>query len=151
MKKIFNQPTDLAMLEKEVMKMLLHDENACLNILYQQYLVSQVTTHNLTKVGFFITFIVPYNIQRVNDTSFTFGDVVAEMDGLKHGAGFVLFVKHGAINMLEGYTYNESWPSEIVNLRLSYVKDKRDLSSLPTTPPEPLNKPLTTFHLGENG
>jgi hypothetical protein len=32
-----------------------------------------------------------------------FGDVLAEIEGLKPGAGFALFIDDGLITMLEGY------------------------------------------------
>ena len=132
MKKIIKQTTELIMLEKDVMEMLLQGENSVLAMLYQQYLISTVKKRELTGVGFFTTFVVPERISSVTNESFTLGDVVAEADGLKHGVGFVLFVTNGIIDMLEGYTYDEPWPDKIINLQLSYMKDKRDLSSLPT-------------------
>ena len=132
MKKIFKHQIELATLEKEVMGMLLQGENSVLAMLYQQYLVSTVKKRELTGVGFFTTFVAPKGISSVNNYSFTFGDVVAEMDGLKHGVGFVLFVTNGIIDILEGYTYDEPWPDKITNLQLSYMKDKRDLFSFPT-------------------
>ena len=132
MKKLLSQPTELIALEREVMVSLLQGKNPILNILYQQYLVSKVRDRNLTGVGFFTTFVVPENVRRVNNESFAFGDVIAEVSGLKHGIGFVLFVKSGIIDTLEGYTYDETWPSKITNLRVSYIKNKRELSSFPT-------------------
>jgi hypothetical protein len=46
------------------------------------------------------------------------GDVGAEFPALKHGAGFVLFVRGGVITMLEGYTYDEAWPERTDEFRL---------------------------------
>jgi len=37
------------------------------------------------------------------------GDVHAELAGLSHGAGFVLFIKDGRLDCLEGLTYDEAW------------------------------------------
>lgn len=128
MPKVFRQSIDLATLEAKVMKMLLNDNNPILKILYQQYLASSIQSRELTGVGFFTKFIITDNVQRIhNQPSFAFGDIIAQVDGLKHGASFVLFITKGAIDMLEGYTYNEPWPRVITNLHLSYIKDKRDL------------------------
>jgi|HubBroStandDraft_3_1064219.scaffolds.fasta_scaffold554387_1 hypothetical protein len=44
------------------------------------------------------------------EPSFTLGDVNGTAANLKHGLGFVLFVKAGILGMLEGYTYDEEWP-----------------------------------------
>jgi hypothetical protein len=37
------------------------------------------------------------------------------MDGVRDGVGLVLFVEDGRLDLLEGFTYNDPWPSEIVN------------------------------------
>ena len=36
-----------------------------------------------------------------------FGDVSAEIAGLKCGAGFLVYVDDGKIQMLKGYSYDE--------------------------------------------
>ena len=40
-------------------------------------------------------------------------DVTVEIEGLRHGAGFVLFLGDGLLDMLEGYSYGEPWPSRV--------------------------------------
>ena len=35
-----------------------------------------------------------------------------EMEGLEHGIGFVLFIEQGKLDMLELFTYEESWDGE---------------------------------------
>jgi hypothetical protein len=47
-------------------------------------------------------------------------DVAAEINDLERGAGFVLFIKKGRINMLEGYTYGEPWPQNVHSFHLYY-------------------------------
>jgi hypothetical protein len=37
------------------------------------------------------------------------GDVTATIEGLEHGAGFVLFVQDGVLDVLEGFSYDEPW------------------------------------------
>ncbi len=34
------------------------------------------------------------------------------MEGLEHGIGFVLFIEQGKLDMLELFTYEESWDGE---------------------------------------
>jgi len=34
----------------------------------------------------------------------------ATIDGLQHGAGFLLIVEDGMLDMVEGCTYVEPWP-----------------------------------------
>ena len=57
-------------------------------------------------------------------------DVQGTLSGPQHGAGFVLFINNGLIHMLEGYTYDESWPSDIKSFELRYIKLPRDQSML---------------------
>jgi len=60
-----------------------------------------------------------------------FGDVAAQVPGLKHDAGFLLFIKDGYIDFLEAYTYDEPWPTKIEKFDLSYLGgESRDLSPL---------------------
>jgi hypothetical protein len=56
-----------------------------------------------------------------NRKRITLGDVNAEVEGLKFGAGFVLFISDGKLEMLEGYSYDEQWPTEIKKFVLSYA------------------------------
>jgi hypothetical protein len=48
----------------------------------------------------------------------TLGDIGADIPGLAHGAGFVLFVRGGVISMLEGFSYDEKWPESISEFKL---------------------------------
>lgn len=59
------------------------------------------------------------------------GDVAASVKGLKHGAGFVVLVRGGYLDMLEGYSYDEPWPDDIEEFRIEYTTGRgRDLGSL---------------------
>jgi hypothetical protein len=49
------------------------------------------------------------------------------------GAGFLLTIADGYLDELEGYSYDEPWPGEIVSFTLSYTEEPRDLTAL--TPP----------------
>jgi hypothetical protein len=122
----------LEQLERRVMEMLLAGNDPILNILRDQYSVARVVKHELTGVGFFVTFAVPPEAARLDgEKSLHFGDVKAEIDGLQHGAGFVLHVRDGAIDYLEGYSYDEPWPASLEHFRLMYIEgDERDLTVL---------------------
>jgi hypothetical protein len=37
-------------------------------------------------------------------------DAYADIDGLEHGAGFVLWLEDGWLSCLEGFSYAEPWP-----------------------------------------
>lgn len=119
-------------LEREVMNMLLAGEDATLRILAEQFHLAKVSKREFTGAGFYTTFSVPPQGPRVeNNKSFRFGDVQAQIAGLQHGAGFVLFVTNGAIDCLEGYSYEEPWPPNTEEFHLSYIGGaQRDLSAL---------------------
>lgn len=120
-------------LERDVMKLLLQGEHLKLQILAQQFALATLENFELTGAGFFATYNVPPTAPRLDHGGHLhIGDVIAELEGLRHGAGFVLHVKNGTIDFLEGYSYEEPWPAEIKDFRLMYqTRDKkRDLSCL---------------------
>jgi hypothetical protein len=109
-------------LETNVMEMLLSGDDSTLEVLRQQYRAANVAKRELTGVGFFITFTIPSQIARIEgNPSFDFGDVAAQIVGLQRGSGFVLHVRDGALNFLEGYSYDEPWPNDVDHFQLSFV------------------------------
>jgi hypothetical protein len=59
-----------------------------------------------------------------------FGDVVAEVEGVENGAGFLLFIEDGRMTMLEGYMFGEPWPEHARVLGVKYSSEPRDSSKL---------------------
>jgi hypothetical protein len=101
----------LTPLEKAVIDLLLDKEGEPYDTIRQQLAYAQISNRELTGVGFFTEFILPSDAPVRRDLSdLTLGDVGAVFPGLKHGAGFLLFIRGGVAAMLEGYTYDESWP-----------------------------------------
>lgn len=122
---------DLTTLERKVMQALLDGEDDILSILREQLGATVVVKRKMTGVGFFTTFAVSDDVRRADDRSFKFDDVIASISGLAHGAGFLLYVEHGVLHMLEGYTYDEPWPQEISEFELIYrAGDQRDREAL---------------------
>jgi hypothetical protein len=109
---------------------LLNGEDEVLANLRKQLDVCQVPKREMTGVGFFTTFEVPAHVPRATQKSFHLGDVNGTVEGTKHGVGFVLFVKAGTLEMLEGYTYDEPWPDSTERFELSYNKGQHDLDAL---------------------
>jgi hypothetical protein len=122
-------------IESAVLGKLLEGDLPELERLRAQAARLHVTKRELTGVGFYTAFghpadVVPLKAPR----RMRFGDVLADIDGLAHGAGFVLFVDDGVMTMLEGYsTANEAWPDPIGSFSLRYWPPERDLS--PFQPP----------------
>lgn len=124
--------TALTNFERAVMEKLLEGEDEVLSILREQLEVIVVDKRELTGVGFYTTFSVPENARCLRARpSFKFGDVIAKIPELNHGAGFLLYVEGGALHMLEGYTYDEPWPQLVHSFGLSYVSGgQRDMKAL---------------------
>ena len=111
--------------ETDVMKLLLSGDDPEVNVLRDQFSQASLMKRELTGVGFFIYFDLPYGIKKLQSMkSFTIRDVQAQIEGLAHGAGFLLFIDNGVIHFLEGYCYDESWPKEIKKYYLKKEKIK---------------------------
>lgn len=125
--------SNFAEFERKVMEKLLDGEDNILETLRNQYWKSTIKNREFSGSGFFTTFNVPDDAIRLEvPKTFHFGDVLGQCDEVKDGFGFVLFVKNGAINCLEGYTYgDDTWPETLRNYRLLYSSGaKRDLDNL---------------------
>jgi hypothetical protein len=114
--------TDFTPIERRVLDLLLTGTHPVLRLLQTQYSVCTVADRKMTGFGFYTELSLPRDTQRIpNAPSFKLGDVVASMDGLRNGAGFLLYIEHGAITLLEGYSYDEPWPDVIHGFTCSYV------------------------------
>lgn len=83
----------------------------------------------LTDAGIYCTFTFPPDVQLISERgSFAIADVEAKVPGLERGAGFVLFISGGRINLLEGFTYGEPWPEEVRGFELRYTQEPRELA-----------------------
>ena len=123
--------SDFTAFERAVIEMFLAGEAPALRTLHEQFNASRPLKREFSGVGFFTYFDVPITAQRViRPHRVTISDVDASIDGLQHGAGFVLFVSEGRLRMLEGFTYDEPWPAEVREFSLRYSTIPRDLSAL---------------------
>ena len=117
-------------LEAAVLDKLLTGDLPALACLRAQRQRMHVTKRESTGVGYFTEFGHPDDVVKLAPSkSIRFGDVLAELDGLEHGAGFLLFIDNGLITMLEGYTNaNEAWPDKPGRFELRYWTPQRDLT-----------------------
>jgi hypothetical protein len=114
-------PAGQPKLEAAVLEMLLFGDSPVLEILRVQRQLSESLRREMTGVGFFTFFALPDAAPRLVGTRrFHLGDVSASILGLKHGAGFVLFVTDGSIDNLEGFSYDEPWPADVSHFELYY-------------------------------
>jgi len=112
-------------IERQAMDYLLRGDTPLLETLRQQLAVATVAAREFTGVGFFTQFDVPPTVPRAPSARrVIIGDVYAEVSGLQHGAGFVLFVEDGALQTLECHITEDAWPSDATLLRLYYMKPR---------------------------
>lgn len=123
--------TELSNLERAVLDKMLDGALPMLSFLRQQLEECSVATREFTGVGFYTTFSLPDHIPRKAGVDVRIGDVIGESPQIKDGMGFLLYVKNGVLDMLEGYTYDEPWPQEITRFELKYVNgEERDRVTL---------------------
>jgi len=111
-------------LEQAVLDKLLAGDHPVLVALREQATSARLARREYTGVGFHCHFDVGEGAPTVKK-DFHIGDVRAEMEGVAHGIGFVLIIRDGRLSMLEGYTYDEPWPSEIRGFTLRYAEAGR--------------------------
>lgn len=118
-----NDVDGITELERAVMEMLLLGDHPVLEVLRLQFQKARVERREFTGVGFFTHFAISPDAPRVaGRRSFELDDVHADIPGLEHGADFILFIRDGTIDFLEGFTYGDDrWPETVTSLRLTYV------------------------------
>ena len=126
--------TYLTDFERDVIEKLLDGEHPVLKELRKQLELCSVRKREMTGVGFYLRLDVPEKSSCMPSVDLKLGDVDAEIAELKHGAGFVLYIKDGRLDMLEGYSYDEPWPNNISKYTLKYdTDDQRDWDKLEQT------------------
>jgi hypothetical protein len=102
---------DLTPLERDVIAAILRPDHPVMNALRRQLDHCHVASRQTTGVGFYTDLDIDTDVEpaRIKPGRMTLGDVEAKVEGLEHGAGFVLFVRDGFLDLLEGFSYDEPW------------------------------------------
>src|SRR5437660_11797144 len=95
-----------------------------LEVLRAQWRNAKFETRELSGAGFFLNVPIPSSLPRADPPNFVLSDVYFEATGLLHGGGSVLFVRDGAISILEAYSHAGGWPDEITEFTLQYFDGK---------------------------
>ena len=61
-----------------------------------------------TGVGFYTYLFVDRTSSPIGGDRFRYGPAPVKVDGLEHGMGFILWLKEGYADCLEGFSYDES-------------------------------------------
>ena len=108
-------------LENAVIGKLLDGDDPVLQGLRQQFELSRVAKRMFSGFGFITDFIVPQDVPPVEAKSLFFlSDVVADLNGQDEAAGFHIQVKNGRMKLLEGFTYNDPWPMQLISFDVGY-------------------------------
>jgi hypothetical protein len=109
----------LTSLEHDVIEALLKADHPVFDSLRLQFARCRAVSREYTGVGFFTTLAVPASVSPAGVDGLALSDVHAELVGLEHGAGFVLWVEQGLLNQLEGFTYDgQPWPEAVPGHRV---------------------------------
>lgn len=110
-------------IEKRALEMLLAGADDRLAMLRSQLDSAAVDRRELSGAGFFTHLSIPLDAPRLlpGPKRIVIGDVYAEVTGLQHPAGFLLFVDDGALNFLECFIADDRWPETATLRRLYYV------------------------------
>jgi hypothetical protein len=117
-------PPEMLALTSRLMELLLSGDDPSAQVLRDQYALASIAGMTLTGGGFVVDFAIPPSAPRVSLRTMIGGAAIIEMEGVEHGAGCVLFVREGVLQMLEGYAYADEWPERPV------VKSIRDVVPL---------------------
>ena len=123
-------------LEKTAMEWLLAGDDPVLHILRAQYACARPVRRELSGVGFYLYFSTPVSQGILHQKvcakpSFCFGDVQASSDAMNGRIGFLLWVTHGLIDMLEGYTDLGDFPEDTGSFSLQYLYEgPRELDAI---------------------
>lgn len=113
----------LTPLERDVLSAILSASDPVVDGLRAQLAVCRVQSRELTGHGFFTDFVVPPRLAVAGIGRTVLDGVQAELDGLRHGAGFVLFVEDGLLATLEGYAFDEPWPGRVEGYTVMSVEE----------------------------
>ena len=96
------------------MDRIIAEDSIIAEVLEKQYKSARVISREFSGVGFFTNYEISDNSLRLADSlNLELGNTQARLEGLKHGVGFVLFIRDGLIKTLECFTYGEPWPAII--------------------------------------
>jgi len=110
-------PEGLEPLEAAVLQRLVEAHPDQRLALEAQLAVAAIRSRRLTGIGFFLNFSVGA-APLIDPLNCELNDVYASLPGLAHGAGFLLYVRKGRIDFLEGHSLGEEWPGVISEFKL---------------------------------
>jgi hypothetical protein len=105
-------------LERDVIATILRPVHPVMEALRAQLAVCRTKSREFTGVGFYTQIVVPQALAVANIDRLILTDVHADIDGIEHEAGFVLWIEGGMLDTLEGFTYDGPWPEVVEGHRV---------------------------------
>jgi hypothetical protein len=96
----------LSRLEDAVLRSIASQYPDASSAVKAQRSAARVTDRRNTGAGFYTTFEIDPSCPAITAAS-PMGNVTARVQGLAHGMGFILWLKDGRLNQLEGYSFGE--------------------------------------------
>ena len=87
---------------------------------------AQVIARNNTGAGFYVDFRIADNAP-LAPLDCVIGDPLADVAGLRYGMGFLLFVRQGRMQCLEGYSFEDHVPPLDFETALFRMTDRKML------------------------
>ena len=85
--------------------------------LARQYNSAIVTKRTVNSPGFYTNYEIGDKTASLGDgVDLQLGENQWNVNGLKYGSDYILWVKNGFISSLEGFSYDELWPNEITEV-----------------------------------
>lgn len=120
-------------LETAVLELLLSRTDEGYAALREQLSAVEVIARDMTGAGFFTTLSVPTGRPKApgivgnplgQGKAYDEG-VHADVEGIAHGAGFLLWLDNGLMSRLEGFAYGDAWPDEVTGFTVRWEKVRR--------------------------
>jgi hypothetical protein len=119
-------------LESAVLDLLLSRPDEGYAVLREQLTAVEVTARETSGAGFFTSLSLPSDSPKAPGTvgnplgtGAYEDDVYADIEGMAHGAGFLLWLEDGLMSQLEGFAYGDPWPDDVTGFAVRWEKLNR--------------------------
>lgn len=114
-----NKKKGISQLDEMIIARMLDDYPLYADNLREQLSKVRECDTVLSGKGFYTNFMLQDNaVPLPGCPDLELGFDMAEDENIDHQVGFMLFVRNGLIQMLEGFSYGQVWPQEVVNAAL---------------------------------
>jgi len=113
--------SELAEWERKVIEKLLEGDDERLSVLRSQLAGAGAASRENTGAGLYVILSTKLDARILRQKQpIRIDDVEADVPGLTHGAGFVLYIEKGRLTLLECYAYDEDWPDQVKQINLYF-------------------------------